>query len=87
MGPEELEVFSKAKYYTSAWSPGCSAYRSTSDRVVVLPPRLGTTGEVGPPLVVAHYLRGRALLTHGEVVAALVPISAAQTANQLRKPP
>jgi hypothetical protein len=22
MGPEELEVFSNAKYYTSAWSPG-----------------------------------------------------------------
>ena len=51
------------------------------------PPALGTTREVGPLLVVAHYLgrlglvglvdeaipvRGRALLTHGEVVAALV---------------
>jgi hypothetical protein len=51
------------------------------------PPALGTTREVGALLVVAHYLgrlglvglvdeavpvRGRALLTHGEVVAALV---------------
>lgn len=51
------------------------------------PPSVGTRREVGPLLVVAHYLRrlglvtvvdraapmrGRSLLTHGEVVAALV---------------
>jgi len=51
------------------------------------PPPVGTRREVGPLLVVAHYLRrldlvgvvdrlapmrGRALLTHGEVIAALV---------------
>ena len=51
------------------------------------PPAVGTRREVGPLLVVAHYLRrlglvgvvdrlvpmrGRALLTHGEVITALV---------------
>jgi len=51
------------------------------------PPAAGTTREVGPLLLVAHYLgrlglvglvdeaapmRGRASLTHGEVVASLV---------------
>ncbi len=58
------------------------------------PPALGTRREVGPLLLVAHYLRrlglvelidrtvpmrGRSLLTHGEVVAALV-------ANRLTSP-